>query len=198
MAESALFRQLKHRISTLETKFLGTQLADELANPLSFQTDVDMLAAFRLLVHAELEDYLERKARTELDAIDAKIKTAALRPDFGIYALANHFGCRLPHDCPFDQDSFTKFASTLVKKARDFLADNNGIKSTTFLAVCVICSKPVDEIDSTLGAALKSYGEARGEVAHKSTARVTNILAPSAEKKNAGDILDAISAFFYS
>jgi len=180
----------------LEQKFVAQQLADELNNPFSFVPDTDLLAAYRLLVHAEIEDFLERKARAELDLIERTLTgQKPIIPTMWIYQLANHFSINLPHDCPFDDTRFRTATNAVVKRAREVLADNNGIKTTIYVLVCLICGFSIERIDHTLGAALSTFGEARGDVAHKSTNRVTTIRAPSAEKKDVDDLVQAISLF---
>jgi hypothetical protein len=188
---------LKTRVQVLEHKFVTQQLADELSNPFSFVPDTDLLAAYRLLVHAEIEDFLERKARSELDLVERTFfGKKQIIPTMWIYQLANHFSISLPHDCPFDDVRFRTATDTVVKRARETLASNNGIKTTIYLVVCLICGFSIERIDHTLGAALSTFGEARGDVAHKSTNRVTTIRAPSAEKKDVDDLVQAISLFF--
>ena len=55
------FKLLQDRIANLTQKFVADQVAAEKSDPLTFAPDLDFLAAYRLLVHAELEDFLEAK-----------------------------------------------------------------------------------------------------------------------------------------
>lgn len=198
MSACPFFAHLKTRVQILEQKFVAQQLADELTNPFSFVPDTDLLAAYRLLVHAEIEDFLERKARSELDQLERAFSgQKPIIPTMWTYQLANHFSISLPHDFPFDDTRFRAATDTIVKRARETLADNNGIKATIYLVVCLICGFSIEKIDHTLGAALSTFGEARGDVAHKSTNRVTTIRAPSAEKKDVDDLVQAIYSFFF-
>ena len=199
MARSSFFEELVSRIQILETKFLTKQLADETENPLTFNPDPESLAAFRMLAHAEIEDYLERKARNSLEAIERDFTGSSMaRPTMQLYALANHFKIFLPHECPFDTAQYQKSVQLVIEASRKFLSDNNGIKATTFVTVCVIIGINILDLDSALAAKLNSYGEARGQVAHKGTKRVTGILAPSVERNNVLEILRALEEFFYS
>ena len=50
------------------------QVAAQRADPLGYVADADALAAFRLLAHAEFEEYLERKATDGLAALEAAFR----------------------------------------------------------------------------------------------------------------------------
>ena len=69
-APCPLFVDLSSRIEALRDKFVRDQLTAESADPAGFTPDPDRLAAFRLLTHAEFEDFLEAKAREGLDALE--------------------------------------------------------------------------------------------------------------------------------
>jgi len=56
------FKLLSNRLNELSLKFIEDQAAAEIADMAAFQPDLDRLAAFRLLIHAEIEDFLEAKA----------------------------------------------------------------------------------------------------------------------------------------
>ena len=71
------FKLLSERVAALFGKFASDQVADETANPLTFQPDLDRLAAFKLLVHAEIEDFLEAKAKENLVALAASVSGPA-------------------------------------------------------------------------------------------------------------------------
>lgn len=188
---------LAARVVTLEQKFVAQQLADERAEPFSFEPDTDFLAAYRLLVHAEIEDFLERRGRAELDIKESELKDKKNdMPVLWAYQLGNHFGIALPHDCPFDDQRFRDAIRAVIKCARDVLAENNGIKTSIYVTVGLICGFSTVTIDSSLAAMLSSFGEARGDVAHKSTKRVTTIRAPSAEKHEVDEIMRAVGRFF--
>lgn len=198
MAACPFFSHLAARVPILEQKFLAAQLAAELADPFSFTPDTDLLAAFRLLVHAEIEDFLERKGRADLDSMARLFASQnPITPTIWAYQLANHFGMTLPHECPFNDGRFRSAVDAVIKRARETLADNNGIKTTIYLIVCLISGYSIEKVDHSLAAALSAFGEARGDVAHKSTNRVTTIRAPSAEKKDVDDIMKGLAQFFF-
>jgi len=198
MPTDTFFVEFEQRVLDLEAKFLQDELAKEIEDALCYESDTDMLAAYRMLAHAELEDYLERKARAELAALEANIlASGSMTSDPRIYVLANHFDLRIPHECPFDDNRLKAATKMVVEAARDFLAENNGVKQRTLVAVALICGKSIDSIDASLCGALDSFGKERGEVAHKSAKRVTTIRAPSDEKTSVTEIVTAIKRFFY-
>jgi hypothetical protein len=52
------FGHLQTRLNDLCIKFLDVEISSELENPATFAPDLDKLAAFRLLIHAEVETFL--------------------------------------------------------------------------------------------------------------------------------------------
>jgi hypothetical protein len=197
-APSKAFQHLDLRFQELTQKFMAVQLTMEAANPLTFTPDTDLLAAFRLLVHAEIEDYLERKARDALSIL----KTAVATPGFSIkawmelYVLAAAMEIKLPLNCPHDPRIFTEAANRVTSAIEKFIAENNGIKSQMFALVSVLCGRQADEIDPALATTLNQYGSARGDVAHISASRVRTISAPSVEFSNAEDLLENLGKHF--
>jgi hypothetical protein len=197
-AKSSLFSVLEARLDALTIKYVANQIPQE-TDP-GFIADMDHLAAYRLLVHAEIEDYLERKARAALDDLDkiliagsSKIEDVKV-----IFDLAIYFKAALPLQLPFEAKEFYTAARTVAKSARDFIDDNNGIKSTSLLVCCLILDKPIDKVDASLVISLNAFGKARGEVAHKSVSRVTSIYAPSAEKQSAHNVIAELERLFES
>ena len=67
------FAFLQRRVDELGRKFVNDQAAAELASPTMFVPDLDQLAAYRLLVHAKLEDFLEAKAKEGIKMIEGAI-----------------------------------------------------------------------------------------------------------------------------
>jgi hypothetical protein len=89
---SVQFQHLEARYAELKTKFLDQQIVQEQQDPLNFQADLDQLAAFRLLMHAEVEDYLERKAKDAAAALRQSISTTPFSRDivkFCVWTVSN-------------------------------------------------------------------------------------------------------------
>jgi hypothetical protein len=72
-----LYIGLETRVKALKKKFVQDQVKLENKNPTEFIADLDRLAAFRLLVHAEFEEYLENKAREGLNHLETAFKGGA-------------------------------------------------------------------------------------------------------------------------
>lgn len=188
------FSDLENRITLLANRFLDTQIEQE-ANA-DFSPCLDDIAAFRLLVHAEIEDWLERCASDELHELAKNTPSAQLRASSRVLFLSAIFDVQIPLVLPFSADDFQKSVADTINKARQFVKDNNGIKAASFCKIAVICGACLDEIDDNLVQALNSYGTARGMVAHKSSQRVTSLLAPSAEKNEAISLIAMLKNFF--
>lgn len=193
-----LVTALEARINELINKFIQDQINDEQAEPLTYTPDPDKLAAFRLLAHAELEEFIETKAKHSLIA-KRQIITAGnfkTREHPEIFAISSILDYKLPTEHPFDTAKFIKSIEDLIKAAERTISDNNGIKASSFQKLSIFSGKMIDEIDETLAASLSSYGKIRGDVAHKSASRVSNFLAPSIEAKSAVDLVDGLKSFF--
>jgi hypothetical protein len=189
-----LYTDLETRVNALRYKFVQDQVELENKNPTAFTADLDRLAAFRLLVHAEFEEYLENKAREGLDHLDKGFKDGAqaIRANLSILII----GAMLGKQAKFDSNQWKEFVGEVIKTARNAISENNGIKENSFTQLVVFSGKMPDEIDETLSSVLTSYGRSRGEVAHQSVTRVRTIRAPSAEAKEAEDILHGLKRYF--
>lgn len=192
------FASLESRVKDLTIKFVSDQIAGESADPAGFSADLDRLAAFRLLAHAEVEEFLEAKAREGLETLTSILETPSftVRSVSGVFTLASALGTSLTVSWPYDRAAFMKDARSLIRSAEKVISDNNGVKGPAFFQLSVMAGKSPDEVDQSLGAGLSSYGQSRGDVAHKSVTRVRTLLAPSAEAKAASDIVQALGTYF--
>lgn len=192
------FHKLETRVASLIEKFVEDQVANELAEPGSHLPDTDRLAAFRLLTHAEIEEFLEAKAKEGLD----KLKNDLSKPSMtfssvlNIFPLACALDVKLSCTWPYESEKFQKEASTVTRKADESITKNNGVKGESFFLLSLISGKLPDEVDQTLGTSLTSYGKGRGDVAHKSAAGVRTLRAPSAEKKAVKDLVQQLATYF--
>jgi len=193
-----LFGALDGRVKALAAKFVADQIAGEAADLAGFVADTDRLAAFRLLVHAEIEEFLESKAREGLGLLKLSLSAPGftVRSSPGLFTVANALREILAVSWPFDLATFKKDADKLIDTAEKAINNNNGVKGPSFFQLSIIAGKMPDEVDPSLGASLSGYGKSRGEVAHKSVTRVQTILAPSAEAKTASDLVQALGTYF--
>lgn len=185
---------LRGRIGVLRAKFVDAQLATERADPLAFVPDIDNLVAFRLLAHAEFEDYLETKARDGLASMEAAFRSGQNTVRQNLNALV--IAMSLAKPLRFEPPNWPTDVAELLRAAREWIGKNNGIKDASFTMLSVFCGKMPDEVDGALSASLSTYGTSRGDVAHKSATRVTTIQAPSAEAQAVEDLITALDGYF--
>lgn len=185
---------LKARIAVLRKKFVDAQLAAERVDPLTFTPDIDNLAAFRLLAHAEFEDYLETKARDGLTDIEAAFRSGqnAVKQNLNILVIA----MLLSRPLRFELPNWRIDVIDLLRAAKEWIGKNNGIKDSSFTMLSVLSGKMPDEVDGALSASLSTYGSSRGDVAHRSAIRVSTIQAPSAEAQAVEDLVKGLEDYF--
>ena len=192
------FAHLDRRVSDLTKKFVDDQILSETKDPISFSPDLDRLAAYRLLVHAEIEQFLEAKAREYLSVVEGWIRSGStwMRQCPGLVALAVALNKPLPNSEHLETDKLGTFAIEVISSAKNKVAENNSIKSPAFLFLSLCAGKTIDEIGSGLSLTLNSYGKNRGDVAHKSVEHTTSIQAPSAERSTAVTIVSELALYF--
>lgn len=198
-APSALFLELDRRISELTEKFVADQVEAEAADISNFVPDLDRLAAYRLLSHAEIEDYLERKARASIASLEVSLAGPgwSIAADLSIYVIASLVAEPLPFECPHNDKRFLDRVKVIIKAAKDLIDENNGVKASSFMKLSIMCGKMVDEIDTGLASSLSSFGTNRGDVAHRGVGRTSTLLAPSTEMKSTLDLVKHIRLYFY-
>ena len=192
------FKLLQERVESLTDKFVAGQLAAETADPINFQPDLDSLAAYRLLVHAELEDFLEGKAKENIAKIDSNCQPATkwMRNHPELLSLAIVLNKPAPQYNNLDASKLVDYMRELVRAAREAISDNNGIKGPSFGVLSICSGKTIDEIDDALAASLTSYGKDRGDVAHKSVTHTSCLNAPSSEALSAKNLVRELSIYF--
>jgi len=192
------FRDLEARVGSLTAKFVSDQIVGEAADPAGFAPDIDRLAAFRLLAHAEVEEFLEAKAKEGLVALNASLLApgATLRSVMAVFPLACAVELPFSVAWPFDATAFRDHAGRVLRVSEDAIAKNNGVKGGSFFLLSLMSGKLPDEVDQSLGSSLTSYGKSRGDVAHRSVTRVRTLQAPSAEAKAVSDLISALGTYF--
>lgn len=155
--------------------------------------------SFRLVVHGEIEAFLEDRSLEILD-----------------HAWKEWLTYRLPSNVIIGLLSYSEVATSFPpdklgiagnKKAYDDLhivlekaqavwryshRNNNGIKESNVLALFLPLGISHTSLDSTLLADLSSYGSARGEVAHSSNATVSTCADPKIEFEKATKLVEQL------
>ncbi|MFJ4248715.1 hypothetical protein [Pseudomonas sp. NPDC089741] len=201
MPVSVYFQDLAQNCASLEAKFITQQLQHEITDFSSFTADTEYLAAFRFLVHAEIEDYLERKARNHLDILKTQVKINP-RPNISsvpwAYRLCSFFDITLPKEYQFKEASFFGKVDEAITRAEEALSKNNGIKGESFKLSAFILGYELDELDQGLIIMLNAFGEARGNIAHRGLPRVRQTInLPSVEKGDVDNIIAGLKNFFH-
>lgn len=192
------YRLLAERLTALAQKFIDDQVQAEIADPTTFQPDIDRLAAFRLLIHAEIEDFLEAKAKDNLQAIAQRMTTGLpwMRQSPELLPIAIALKRAAPQEDTLDVQRHANFVHDLLGAARGAITDNNGIKTPSFALLSLCAGKTLDEVDGVLSAGLNSFGKNRGDVAHKSVTRCASLQAPSAELQTARTLVAQLATYF--
>ena len=191
------FKLLQDRLDELTLKFMKDQVDAESLDPTGFLPDLDQLAAFRLLVHGEIEDFLEAKAKENVAAISARIASSLpwMRQSPELLAVAIALKKALPGQDHLEQAKFATFVGDLLNSAKSAITDNNGVKTPSFVLLSLLSGKTIEEIDGVLSNSLNSYGKNRGDVAHKSVTHSTTLNAPSTELATAQSLVQEIAKF---
>jgi hypothetical protein len=191
------YKLLSDRFAELAAKFVNDQATAEITDMATFQPDLDRLAAFRLLVHAEIEDFLESKAIQNLSKIAMQMTAGNwMRQSPELLAMAISLKRGMPSVDVLDSAKFAGYVTDLIAGARNAVSENNGVKAASFLLLSICSGKVIDEIDGVLSASLNSYGKARGDVAHRSVTHSTSLQAPSAELATAKGLVDQIGVYY--
>lgn len=178
MAKSSRYITLETRVAELENNLLPA------VNPLGTYTpkEQDLIRAFCLLCHAEIEAYIENYAS---DIIDKAFNDWNSNKEV-ITTIIFHltFNCRTK-DVPY---SMVHRAYLELKKT---INSNNGIKENSLTNIF----RPIGfEIDPLLKSTLNDFGKNRGEIAHTSF-QTQSTLDPLTEKNNVKQILQGLIVF---
>lgn len=151
MSTTPRFAELAERIDDLHFRFVPP------LDPTGTYSDAqyDAMSAFRLLVHAEIERFIESLIEDALAQFPRKIsswKTAGCSSQL-VDSLVVH----------------------MDRELRKFLKNNNGVKSNNILAMLKPLGLNGSHLDNIWLQTMDTYGEVRGGHAHNSRRAVTPI-----------------------
>lgn len=197
---SPLFNEMTKRVRKLKSKYMARQVKKEMLDPINYKFDILNTAAYQLLVHAEIEEYIEAKALQVLKEIEVDVKRNGYGTAYfkNLLAIANELDEPLSITAPYDESEFKTVVERLIKKAVKQVSDNNGIKSNSFSKLALFSGYDRGGIDPFLLSSITAYGKRRGSVAHKGPRHVTTFLSPSSEVKDAEDILMLLRMHYYN
>src|SRR5581483_10138638 len=179
---SARYRALSQRVKQLEKRFLP-----KVFSPTGQYSSrrIDMVRAYRLLVHAEIESYLEDQARNSTNDAFHKFQQDA-KPRLIVMSLVCHYANQPPSDNKLKalfavggnhaanavHDAVTAFNAAIT--------GNNGIREKDVLRLLLSVGFSSGDIDTTWLVTVDGFGAKRGQTAHTSF-RVQQLLDPQTE-----------------
>lgn len=162
---------------------------------------LDLIAGYFVLVHAEIESYFEDCIVALIDFAEDRWRTAhrVTRPLLGLVAYLE--GNRAGPPNVFDENQFKdRSIEQIVGKSigahRGRVKNNNGIKEDDLCHLLFPVGFSHSDLSTTLVASLDSFGKRRGDFAHKSLHPVTQIqIDPFVEARLVEDIIEELKSF---
>lgn len=134
----------------------------------------DKLRGFRLLCHAEIEDYFESTALDLLEKAEKKWDNNKCAN----YNLAALF---IWHEKISSLDTSTTKAKKIIFDFKKEIKDNHGIKENNIKNMFEPLGYKISNFDATFISILSSFGSLRGETAHTSAHRTQQPLDQNTE-----------------
>jgi len=170
--------------------------------------EITKTIAYRVLVHAEIEAYLEDRAwGIVLKAKRAwEEKSTLSKTVLTLIAFSGRLMEKPPNTMHPEQlsqagqwEERVKVSKKIDIAVNDFyrvVEGNHGIKEENVVNLLLPIGVECDELDSVLVADLNSYGESRGLVAHKAfqTYSVTQQIDPKEEMKKVNSLIDNLAS----
>jgi hypothetical protein len=162
MQVSALYKNLEKRRKGLEKQFCGFDQIDS-----ALPKNQDDLRSFKLLVHAEIESYIESavlKVWEKCNAEWTNNKKVIGTLSFLILFATSKF------EANEKQLEINDRIDQILESFKKTINNNHGIKKENILKLVIPIGVDYASIDATWLTTIDSYGSSRGEVAHKSCA----------------------------
>jgi hypothetical protein len=190
------YEALRSRIAELAKRFVDFDIPyDRDPTP----HELDMIASFKLLAHAEFETFIESRI---LDTIQQglaawKNQKKVTRALFGLLLRWYPYFEQDQNQYAFPQPmtTITDLLERLSRIAEREINDNNGIKKEAFSRLCYSVGILSDDISPLLLAALESYGKHRGDIAHNPVGKVRTLNDPRVEANDASQIVIFLDQF---
>jgi hypothetical protein len=175
MVTSSRYRELKNEILQLRNDLLPKRFN---RSGRYNRQDVTRTLAYRVLVHAQIEAYLEDRAwEIALAAVRAwKNENRTSKTILALIAFSGRVMEKPPNSVHPDQqgqlnewDEKIKLSKKIDLAVNDFyhvVKQNHGIKEENIVRLLLPIGVDCDDLDTVLIADLNSYGESRGLAAH--------------------------------
>ncbi len=172
MRQSRRFRSLQRRVEQLRRAFLPRRYSDTGAYA---QPVIDRARAFRLLVHAEFESYIEDIVQESVEkAIQKWTRSGKITTPI-LAITASYEGVDRINDFSNYQKKQPPTITTIVHKAKIHFeynkSQNHGIRIQNILSLLSQVGIAQNDLEAAWLGAIDNFGVARNEVAHSSGAR---------------------------
>ena len=193
---SLSYLQLKDRLITLRQRFLNFDIPLERTPS---ESELDSIACFKLLMHAEIEAFIEERVSF---AVEQTIKSWQEGKQLNRCAFQMLLRWRsdiaepnLAASVSPQRDDVEAVLLFLRRKALDEIRSNHGIKEDAFKRLASLAGMAADDHANLLLTSLESFGRGRGDVAHLPPGRVRSLSGPQDEADAAEKLLDQLSEF---
>lgn len=200
MATSKRYNELKRCVGKLRDALLPRKF-DPIGNYRGPERVHLRAISFRILVHAEIESFIEDRAHELFD--EAWTAWSKHRVPSRVLAALLAFSGQAMHTPPSKLGSAGKKnhddVDTILALAKahwkdDVYKKNHGVKEPNVLALLLPLGIYGGHLDNTLLADLTSFGGLRGAVAHKSSVGVTSYADPKSEYDKANQLVIALAS----
>src|SRR5436190_3012573 len=193
---SARFLLLDRRIDKLQKRFIPRQFS-----PTASYTDRqrDHARAFRLLVHAEIEAYLEDRAKELVITAVRNFKSDGIPRTVVLNLVGFHSKTRelstekLQQIYGIGTSHLIEAVDNASAAYHYMLQNNHGVRQGDVLRLLLPIGFQTADIDATLLATLDSFGMNRGEIAHTSI-KAQSLIDPQNEVKTVALILAGLDS----
>jgi hypothetical protein len=193
---STPYEALVARVEELKARFVNFDIPID-RDPNSHE--LDMIASFKLLVHAEIEEFIETRIFETIEE-SVTIWETQRRVTRGLLNLAVRWYPwfeqeKNPNARPQSFQAFSAFLKDTAARARSEVNENNGIRQNSFSRLCYSVGIMLDDLPGALLASLDSYGRGRGEVAHQTVGKVRTLNDPRVEGQDAEQLVQLLLSF---
>lgn len=184
MPNSRRFKQLEKRIQIIDQQFLPTirPAADYT------QEEQDNTRAYLLLIHAEIESFLEDiaedKAKKALNKWVSKRTKSNTLLSLASFTELNDGKLTDKYDL---EERLKRTVSNFIAR----LKNNHGIKQDNIRSILLPIGFESSEIDQTWLLSMDSFGDKRGDIAH-SSAQVQQPLDPATMSSTVNQLLNEL------
>ncbi len=200
MTESQEFIEFRDRIRFLEQVLLPSSLLNVSEPTLE---EVVKILSFRLMAHAEIEDFVESRVKNiAISASDAFTNGIVSKALLSIASFTeSSVGAPAPSLAPSQPSQAQSWRTKLhlTERTRTYVTafvrainNNHGIREENLLALLLPVGVPAQSIDQTWLADCDSFGSDRGDAAHRSATRVSTTPNPVDERDKVYRIVEGL------